>query len=350
MKKLRVNLGENSYDIKIEKGILERLGEEIKEVFSGEKIFVITDHNVNSLYGERVVNSLKASGFQTDLISLNPGEETKSFSSLPQIYNSLLDFKLTRKDLIITLGGGVIGDLGGFVASTFLRGVPFIQVPTTLLSQVDSSVGGKVGVDLERGKNLVGSFYQPKMVIMDPLVLDTLTDSIFNDGMGEVIKYGCIKDESFFEMLEGLHSREDLMDKIEEILYICCDIKRGVVERDEKDMGERMLLNFGHTIGHAIEKYFNFSKYTHGEAVAIGMYLITKISEEKSISRHGIAEKIKGILINYGLPYEVEIENKEEILEAISLDKKNLGKSLKVILLNDIGEGIIYDTTVAFFS
>lgn len=350
MKKLRVNLGENSYDIKIKKGILDNIGEEIKEVFTGEKVFVLTDHNVNTFYGERVLNSLKSSGFKVDLMSLTPGEETKSFSSLPQIYNSLLDFKLTRKDLIITLGGGVIGDLGGFVASTFLRGVPFIQVPTTLLSQVDSSVGGKVGVDLERGKNLVGSFYQPKMVIMDPLVLNTLSDLIFNDGMGEVIKYGCFKDKNFFKILEGFKSRSEVMENIEDVLYTCCDIKRGVVERDEKDMGERMLLNFGHTIGHAIEKYFNFSKYTHGEAVSIGMYLITKISEEKGLSKKGTAEKIKNILVNYELPYEVEVENNEEILEAISLDKKNLGKNLKVILLKDIGEGFIYDTNVAFFS
>ncbi|MGL4773498.1 MAG: 3-dehydroquinate synthase [Clostridium sp.] len=350
MKELFVDLKENSYKIKIEKGILDRIGEEVKEVFNGEKIFVITDDNVNNIYGEKVVNNLKNSGYLVDIISLPPGEETKSFNVLPSIYNKMLDFKLTRKDMILTLGGGVIGDLGGFAASTFLRGVPFLQVPTTLLSQVDSSVGGKVGVDLERGKNLVGSFYQPKKVIIDPNTLDSLTDIVFNDGMGEVIKYGCIKDKGFFNLLKKYKSRKEIMGNIEEVIYICCDIKRGVVERDEKDLGERMLLNFGHTIGHAIEKYYNFSRYTHGEAVAIGMYNISKISEEAGISPKGISEEIKEILIQYNLPYEMKNEDKKEILEAISLDKKNLGKVLKIILLKEMGEGIIYDTDLAFFS
>ena len=305
-KNLFVDLKENSYNILIEKGLLNKLGEELKNIYFGEKIFIITDENVDKYYGSKVKDELDKIGYKTRKMVLAPGEKTKSFSTLPSIYNELLDFKLTRKELIITLGGGVIGDLGGFVASTFLRGVSFIQIPTSLLAQVDSSVGGKVAVDLEKGKNLVGSFYQPKAVFIDPDVLNTLPEKFYKDGMAEVIKYGCIKDRDFFYMLKSLKSREEVMNNIEDILYKCCYIKKSVVERDEKDLGERMLLNFGHTLGHAIEKYYNFTGYSHGEAVAIGMYNISLKSEDEGITEKGVAEEIKEILINYDLPYKVK--------------------------------------------
>ena len=348
-KNLFVDLKENSYNILIEKGLLNKLCEEIKNIYFGEKIFIITDENVDKYYGSKVKDELDKIGYKTRKMVLAPGEKTKSFSTLPSIYNELLDFKLTRKELIITLGGGVIGDLGGFVASTFLRGVSFIQIPTSLLAQVDSSVGGKVAVDLEKGKNLVGSFYQPKAVFIDPDVLNTLPEKFYKDGMAEVIKYGCIKDRDFFYMLKSLKSREEVMNNIEDILYKCCYIKKSVVERDEKDLGERMLLNFGHTLGHAIEKYYNFTGYSHGEAVAIGMYNISLKSEDEGITEKGVAEEIKEILINYDLPYKVDIKDNNKIIDTISLDKKNIGNVLKVILLKSIGESIIYDTTSDFF-
>ncbi|MDB2110826.1 3-dehydroquinate synthase [Clostridium paraputrificum] len=348
-KKLFVDLKENSYNILIEKGLLNKLGEELKNIYFGEKIFIITDENVDKYYGSKVKDELDKIGYKTRKMVLAPGEKTKSFSTLPSIYNELLDFKLTRKELIITLGGGVIGDLGGFAASTFLRGVSFIQIPTSLLAQVDSSVGGKVAVDLEKGKNLVGSFYQPKAVFIDPDVLNTLPEKFYKDGMAEVIKYGCIKDRDFFYMLKSLKSREEVMNNIEDILYKCCYIKKSVVERDEKDLGERMLLNFGHTLGHAIEKYYNFTGYSHGEAVAIGMYNISLKSEYEGITEKGVAEEIKEILINYDLPYKVDIKDNNKIIDTISLDKKNIGNVLKVILLKSIGESIIYDTTSDFF-
>ena len=348
-KNLFVDLKENSYNILIEKGLLNKLGEELKNIYFGEKIFIITDENVDKYYGSKVKDELDKIGYKTRKMVLAPGEKTKSFSTLPSIYNELLDFKLTRKELIITLGGGVIGDLGGFVASTFLRGVSFIQIPTSLLAQVDSSVGGKVAVDLEKGKNLVGSFYQPKAVFIDPDVLNTLPEKFYKDGMAEVIKYGCIKDRDFFYMLKSLQSREEVMNNIEDILYKCCYIKKSVVERDEKDLGERMLLNFGHTLGHAIEKYYNFTGYSHGEAVAIGMYNISLKSEDEGITEKGVAEEIKEILINYDLPYKVDIKDNNKIIDTISLDKKNIGNVLKVILLKSIGESIIYDTTSDFF-
>ncbi|MDB2084822.1 3-dehydroquinate synthase [Clostridium paraputrificum] len=333
----------------IEKGLLSKLGEELKKIYFGEKIFIITDENVDKYYGDKVKDELDKAGYKTRKMVLTPGEETKSFSTLPSIYNELLDFKLTRKELIITLGGGVIGDLGGFAASTFLRGVSFVQIPTSLLAQVDSSVGGKVAVDLEKGKNLVGSFYQPKAVFIDPDVLNTLPEKFYKDGMAEVIKYGCIKDIDFFYMLKSLKSREEVMNNIEDILYKCCYIKKSVVERDEKDLGERMLLNFGHTLGHAIEKYYNFTGYSHGEAVAIGMYNISLKSEDEGITEKSVSEEIKEILINYDLPYEVDIKDNNKIIDTISLDKKNIGNVLKVILLKSIGESIIYDTTSDFF-
>ena len=338
--KLSIDLSHSKYDIVIERGLLSRIGKEVKEVFVGNKIFILTDENVDKYYGDKVVKALEASGYMVKKLALKAGEETKSFNTLPMVYNELLDFKINRSDLILTLGGGVIGDLGGFVASTYLRGVSFIQCPTTLLAQVDSSVGGKVGVDLERGKNLVGSFYHPKKVIIDPEVLSSLTDKFFNDGMAEVIKYGCIKDSEFFKKLQSFKNKEEVMNNIEYVIHNCCKIKKEVVEKDEKDTGDRMLLNFGHTIGHAIEQYYNFSKYTHGEAVAIGMYEITKLSETLGETKKGEAEIIKDILIKYNLPYKLDVSI-DEIKEAMTLDKKNLGKKLNLIFITEIGNSFV---------
>ena len=344
---LKVNLKDRSYPIIIEKGLINRISEEVSKVYKGKKIFIITDDNVNKYYGKKISEALLNNDFEVKVLSLKPGEETKSFNTLPAVYNELLDFNLTRSDLIIALGGGVIGDLAGFVASTYLRGVDFIQIPTSLLAQVDSSVGGKVAVDLERGKNLVGSFYHPKCVLIDPEVLNTLNERFFIDGMAEVIKYGCIKDIELFEYLGNIENKQQLISNMEYVIHKCCDIKRIVVENDERDKGERMLLNFGHTLGHAIEQYYNYTKYSHGEGVAIGMYVISKISEEKGVTKEGTAEKIKDILVKYKLPYEMSL-NIEDILDAINLDKKKLGKNLNLILLKELGKAEIYKTKVEF--
>ena len=349
MKVLRVNLDEKSYDIVIQKDLKDYFGEYIKTVFDGNKVAIITDDNLNDIYGENIKSNIENEGLEVKIISVKPGEKSKSFDTLPGIYNELLDFKLTRSDLIIALGGGVVGDLAGFVASTFLRGIDFIQIPTSLLAQVDSSVGGKVAVDLERGKNLVGSFYHPKLVLIDPNMLGTLPEKYFNDGLGEVIKYGCIKSKELFEKLESFENKEELKENIGDIIYECCNIKREVVENDEKDLGERMVLNFGHTLGHAIEQIYNYETYSHGEAVAIGMNMISKIAEEKELTKRGTAERIEKLLKKYGLGTEVNIEDNGLAREAIKLDKKNLNGSLNVILLKDIGESYIYNTTVEFF-
>ena len=349
MKKISVNLAERSYEILIENKLRDSMGSYIKNIFKGKKVAIITDHNLNDLYGLEIKNNLEKEGFEANIISIKPGEQSKNLEMVSEVYDKLLDLGITRSDLILTLGGGVVGDLGGFVASTFLRGIDFVQMPTSLLAQVDSSVGGKVGVDLPRGKNLVGSFYQPKLVLIDTDTLNTLPKRYFNDGMGEVIKYGCIKDEELFKKLGEIESSEELMKKIDDIVYCCCDIKRKVVENDERDTGERMILNFGHTIGHAIEKGFNFQRFSHGEAVTIGMIMITNISEKLGITEKGTSKKIKDLAIKYDLPYEVELSNKKDILESISMDKKNINNKLNVILLKRIGESFIYGTSLEFF-
>ena len=346
MKTLRVNLGENSYDILIGTNTLSQIGKYVES--KGGKVFIISDTNVAPIFANTVMDSLLEKGYDCKLMVLPAGEPTKSINSITPIYSSMLAFNLTRKDLIITLGGGVIGDLGGFVASTYLRGVDFVQVPTSLLAQVDSSVGGKVAVDLPEGKNLVGSFYQPKLVFIDVAALEDLPDAYYIDGMAEVIKYGCIKDESLFNLLEGIKSREEFMQRAEEIIYTCCDIKRKVVEVDEKDNGERMLLNFGHTYGHAIEKYYNFTGYSHGQAVAIGMVFISAISEKLGQTEKGTTARIVKILEQYGLPIEDKVQPKD-VISAILNDKKNFGKTLRVVLLEKIGKSFTYPTSAEYF-
>lgn len=348
-KSIHVNLGEKSYDIVIKENILNSLSDEIKKVYDGDKLFIITDDIVAKFYLDSVVKNLKSANFKVDYIILPNGEKTKSISSLEPIYNALLDFKMTRKDMIITLGGGVIGDLGGFIASTFLRGIDFIQIPTTLLSQVDSSVGGKVAIDLKKGKNLVGSFHQPKKVIIDTNVLQTLSTRNIKDGLAEVIKYGLIFDKDFFEFLLKLKTREDILENIEHIVYTSCNLKRIIVEEDEKDTSERMKLNFGHTLAHGIEAYYNYEKYTHGEAVGIGMYEITKHSEKLGLTPKGVSEKIKDILSNFDMEYDINAISNEQILSHISSDKKNEGKVLNVILLSEIGKCYIHKTNIDFF-
>ncbi len=349
MKKLVVDLQKRSYPILIERGILKRTGQEVQRIYKGKKVFVITDENVGNLYLDEVLNSLQREGYETDSMTLPPGEQTKAFHILPEIFDRFLDFKLTRSDLIIALGGGVIGDLAGFAASTFLRGVPYVQIPTSLLAQVDSSVGGKVAVDLPRGKNLVGSFYHPKLVLIDPDVLFSLPDRFFYDGMAEVIKYSCIKDRSLFEQLDKYNNKNEMTADLEDIIYHCCDIKRQIVEEDEKDQGNRMLLNFGHTIGHAIEAYYEYKKYTHGEAVAIGMYEITKRAEEKGLTPKGTARLIKEMVTKYQLPFELDTNDFTPVLDTIQLDKKNINNVLHVILLKEIGQAYIHKTSIQFF-
>lgn len=346
--KLIVDLAQNSYPIYIENHISEHICPYISEVFHGKKIMIVSDDHVYPLYGERITSSLKTQ-FECHHLILPHGESTKSFEVLPRIYRALLEAGLKRSDLLITLGGGVIGDLAGFAAATFLRGIKYVQIPTSLLAQVDSSVGGKVAVDLPEGKNLAGAFYQPSLVLIDPLVLDTLPERYIHDGMGEVIKYGCIKDPALFEELEASGSFQTLKPILPEIIYRCVDIKRSIVEEDQFDIGNRMLLNFGHTLAHTIEQYYHYERESHGEAVAIGMYQITRIAEEQGLCASGTAARLKRLLNAYGLPWKCGLPL-SDLIKAITLDKKNLDSHLNVILLHSIGNSYIYPTTVKFFT
>lgn len=340
MRNLRVNIPSREYNIYIENGLLNRCGELISEVFGGEKIAVVTDSNVFPLYAKTVEESLKNSGFKATVITVPAGEKSKSHKYLGFLYDELLKFGITRTDLIVALGGGVVGDLTGYAAASLLRGIPFVQIPTTLLAQVDSSVGGKVAVNLPQGKNLVGAFYQPKLVIIDPLCLKTLSPRVLSDGMAEVIKHGAIADEKLFETLENVKDNDDLFKKLGDIIYECCDIKRRVVEEDEHDTGGRMVLNFGHTFGHAIEKKYNYETYTHGEAVGAGMIMACEFGEKIGLTPQGTALRMTDILKKYDLPTEIEI-GKDELTQAMAVDKKGDGSMISLILLGKIGRAVI---------
>jgi len=343
MRTLRVNLPQREYDIKIEKGLLDRTGEIIAEIHKPCSVAVVTDTNVGPLYAERVLRSLESSSFSPHCLTVPAGESSKSLQMLESLYDQILEAGITRSDLIIALGGGVVGDLTGFCSATLLRGIPFIQIPTTLLAQVDSSVGGKVAVNLPRGKNLAGAFHQPKLVIIDPLCLETLTDRVFSDGMAEVIKYGVILDSAFFEKIESAPSRAEIMNIIEETVFTSCDLKRKVVEEDELDTGLRMILNFGHTFGHAIEKKYNFSEYTHGEAVAAGMIMAAEYGEHLGITQDGTAHRIAEFVSAFGLPQKIDID-RNSLLNAIKVDKKSEGNLVTLVLPKRIGEVILKST------
>lgn len=345
---LLVDLGKNGYIIRIEESLFENLSQRLWSLCATNRIFIITDHTVDKLYGDMVLYNLLKNGFVPRRYVLPAGEESKSLETARKIYDALIEFNMTRNDLIIALGGGVIGDLGGFVAATYMRGVPYVQVPTTLLAQVDSSVGGKVAVNLQQGKNMVGVFYQPLEVLIYPSVLSSLSDRVFWDGMAEVVKYACIKDENFLILLEGLSERGQIMARIDEIIYRCCDIKREMVERDEYDRGERMLLNFGHTLGHAVESLSRYA-YSHGEGVAVGMHTIAELGESAGVTVGGTSQRIKNLLETYGLPYKLPELNAEEIKQAILRDKKKIDGALNLVLLNRPGKALIYRAGLNFF-
>lgn len=341
MKTLRVNAG-GGYDILIERGLLKNCGEKIKAASGSRRAAVISDSHVAPLYLETVQSSLRAAGMETVSYVFEAGEASKTTENLVKIVEFLAENGLTRKDCAVALGGGVCGDMAGFAAAVYLRGIKYVQIPTTLLAQVDSSVGGKTAVDLPQGKNLCGAFWQPALVVIDPDVLSTLPQHYFSDGMGEVIKYGCIKSAELFERLE----KSDAHDFIDEAIYECCDIKRGVVERDEKEAGERALLNFGHTCGHAIEKLYDFSGISHGEAVGIGMVMISRAGENEGITEKGTADRIAGLLKKYGLKTQTDLAV-GDIVAGMAFDKKRTADGINLIMLSKIGESFIDNRTIS---
>ncbi len=332
-----------TYDIEIESGLLKKLPIIFKRRYFGKKLALITDSNVFSIYGKMFVEKLELEGFNVTPIVFRAGEQSKNLSTLESIYEKLADNTFTRSDAIVALGGGVTGDMAGLAAATFLRGMGYIQIPTSLLAMVDSSVGGKVAVDLPQGKNLIGAFYQPDAVYTDPLLLDTLNDRQFSDGMAELLKHGFISDVNLYnELNDGMSfefDRKALMNKLDKLIYISCNIKRTVVEQDEFDNGSRQLLNFGHTIGHAIERVQNYSGLSHGEAVSIGMVVVTELTEQMGLTKKGEAEKIRFILKKYGLPTAMPNVDIDKLIKAISLDKKNRSGKITIAYIEEIGIG-----------
>lgn len=351
MPSITVALGERSYPIHVEKGILNRAGALIRQRLGDCAVAIVTDDNVAPLYLAQVERSLQAAGLPTCAVVLPHGEQTKCLTRLSELYDFLCAHHITRRDAVLALGGGVIGDLAGLAAATFLRGTHFIQAPTTLLAQVDSSVGGKVAVDLPQGKNLVGAFYQPELVLCDPLTLETLTEDFWRDGLGEVVKYGCIGDAALFELLEACApgGRSALMERIDVILHRCIQAKAEVVARDERDEGLRMILNFGHTVAHAVETCQHYTGLRHGEAVALGMHVITRLSEADGVTQPGTAERLDALLQALHMPLELPDIPGQALLSAMAMDKKNTGGALRVIVLRSIGQCEIHSTDISFF-
>lgn len=341
LKTLKIQLLSNSYNIYIKNGLLKNVPEILQREFEFDKLVIITDENVDKLYAKEFIKNCMKLDIKTYKITIEAGEQSKNFDKASQIYDFLIEHNINKADMIVSLGGGVVGDLSGFVSSTYLRGIRFVQIPTTLLAQVDSSVGGKTAINVSQGKNLIGTFYHPKAVYIDPDVLETLDEKCISDGMAEVIKYGCIKDRDLFNKIKHAGNFRNLKSELNSVITRCIEIKKDVVQEDEKESSIRMILNFGHTIGHAIEKYYNYNKYTHGEGVAIGMYKITQASVRMKKTAENALVQLKDVLVGYGLPHTIENINEEEICSTIKLDKKSRGSKINLILLKDIGECFI---------
>lgn len=341
METIHVALGEHAYNIEIAAGLLDKIGPKVAALLpKARRAVIISDTNVAPLYAERLQKTMAAAGIPAELITFQAGEQSKNLTVFSQVLEKIAELGLTRSDVVLTLGGGVVGDLGGYAAASYMRGVAFIQIPTSLLAQIDSSVGGKVAVDLKAGKNLAGAFYQPKAVFIDTDLLKTLPVHFLHDGLAEAIKYGAILDAKLFERIAGFSGDDELLENIDSIVANCCSLKARIVEQDEFDTGLRGLLNFGHTMGHAIEQYYGFSTFTHGEGVGIGMYQLTQRTEEMGLTPKGSAARIKAALEKYSLPTEPGVD-KALLLEGMSRDKKKNGNTLTIIVLEEIGRAVL---------
>ena len=336
-----VQLGNRSYAVKIAPGLLQKLGGECARLKLGDRCAIITDTNVGKKFAKPVYESLVRAGFEPVLITVPAGEKSKRISVVENCYDQLAAHRLERKSFIIALGGGVVGDLAGFVAASYLRGIDFVQVPTTLLAQVDSSVGGKTGVNLKAGKNLVGAFHQPRLVLCDLDSLKTLPEREFISGLAEVIKYGIIFDAKLFAQLERdlpkLLRREPRT--LAAVVARCCEIKAEVVSQDEMEGGLRAILNFGHTIGHAIENSSGYGKFLHGEAISIGQVAAAKLSQKNLGLPQRDVERIENLFLRAGLPTAIKLNSaqRQKLLSAMMLDKKVSGGEIKFVLAKKIG-------------
>ncbi len=316
-----------SYEIPIERGIVARAGQLCASVIKPCRALLLTDDTVNALYGDRVEDSLTAAGYKVVRFVIQHGEVSKSAANLVALLEKMALEHLTRSDCLVALGGGVVGDLGGFASAVYLRGIRFVQIPTTLLAMVDASVGGKTAIDLEVGKNLAGAFHQPSLVICDPELLSTLPPDIFADGMAEVIKYAFINDRVLFDLLAV---DDGLTHELAEIIRLCIEDKRILVEADETDRGARQLLNLGHTAGHAIEACSQFA-ISHGSAVAMGMVIMTRAAEKTGACALGTTDALCTLLQKYHLPVECPF-TAEQLYAAALSDKKRAGGSITLVI------------------
>lgn len=340
MKTVQVNASK-SYQVLIGSGLLKNTGTHIQEVTGKCKAAIVSDSNVFPLYGEKVIKSLEDSGFQIIKFVFSAGESSKNGVTYLQLLNFLAENHLTRSDCLIALGGGVVGDLTGFTAATYLRGIAYVQIPTTLLAAVDSSVGGKTAIDLPAGKNLCGAFYQPSLVLCDTDTLNTLPEDIFQDGCAEVIKYGILYDQDLFDLL----AQTGINFPREDVIARCIQWKRDVVAEDEFDRGARQKLNLGHTIGHGVEAHSRFA-ISHGKAVAIGMAIVSRAAAATQLCPESVSRKICHVIMQFGLPIHTDFSSQQLFHAALS-DKKRSGGSVNLIVPTDIGNCIIQSTAIS---
>lgn len=341
---LNVELGDKSYPIYIGIDLLSMKSLFVDQI-QGRQVMIVTNKTIAPLYLDKLTSILD--GFNVQSVILPDGEEFKTLETLNKVFDALLEAKFDRTSTLIALGGGVIGDITGFAAASYQRGVGFIQVPTTLLSQVDSSVGGKTGINHELGKNMIGAFYQPKAVIIDVNTLDTLSNQEFSAGMAEVIKYGLLGNADFLSMLEA--NIESIMarkkDLIIEVIFNCCQDKARIVELDEFEKGKRALLNLGHTFGHGIENAFGYGNYLHGEAVSIGMVMAAKLSKDEGNLSHEETLRVESILSKADLPISInKTIDSEALITAMSLDKKSIDGKIRLVLLKSLGDSYLTDS------
>ena len=340
MQTLNVNLGDRTYSIYVGDGILSKAGDFLQRARLRGKVAVITNPTVAQLYLDTMQESLSGAGFEVTPVLVPDGEQHKNLRSLSIIYDRLIAERFERQSCVLALGGGVVGDLAGFAAATFLRGIAYVQVPTTLLAQVDSSVGGKTGVNHQKGKNLVGAFYQPRLVLIDVAVLQSLPRREFIAGLAEVIKYGVIDDPELFKLLEEKIGKLASLDRalLTQVIATSCAIKAKVVEQDERENDYRAVLNFGHTIGHALEAATHYQKYLHGEAVGIGMAQAAVISVQQGFCDQRSLERIRKLIKKAGLPLEIPREvSMQNLIQGMEVDKKSAGGKIKFVICTGIG-------------
>ena len=328
-----------TYDIIIGAGLLDSAGQYIKNAAPAQSAMLVTDDTVNGLYADRLEKSLTDAGYRVERFVFPHGEQSKCASTYIALVNTLANLHFTRSDIIVALGGGVVGDLAGFAAATYQRGIRFVQVPTTLLAAVDSSVGGKTAIDLDAGKNLCGAIYQPELVLCDYSTLDTLSPEIFRDGCAEVIKYGVIADSELFENL-----KKGVKSQLEYVISTCVKIKRDIVNEDEFDTGRRGILNFGHTVGHAVEKCSNFG-ISHGSSVAVGMVIAAHAAYKQGMCPKSVFDDILAMVRLYNLPYSTDFD-RSSILAAMLSDKKRSGGNISLIIPEKIGSVFIHKIPV----